>query len=668
MRIFAACPCRAIAFALCVLLTSNTGSHAQLPDGSIAPDFTATDINGVEHNLYDLLDQGKKVIVQFSATWCPPCWSYHTSGALESVWNIYGPDGTDEVFVFFIEGDDTTTLEDLQGTGTATMGDWVSNTPYPIIDNGGNIFDAYQGAYYPTIYTICPNRILTESGQITSAAHAELLFAPGCAAATLSSDVALVEYTGETSGCLGEPATLSVLIMNTGTSALTYATIGVFVDGIQVSTTTWTGNLSTYETADVTLSGYLFSSDSEFEVRLTSGDQNDANDAVTTFFNVGDFATEYIFIEIGTDGWGAETGWVIESSAGEVIAEVPQGTLGNTNEYQWEIMVPADECFEFRIVDSYGDGLHGSQWGSIDGYCRVTSYEGFPTGGLTPVSTILDYDGSYDFSELSVYFQPSGDMVDSELFGCTNPDAINYAPGAQFDDGSCILNAGCLDIGMDFWATEVLFGCHPSASTGYIGDELWYTGAGELATGWVLNVPEMVEDPASGVVYPVHSFEVQSVSGFPAGCTGSLELLSLNGGDQTCLTMDGFPIQLGVYDVVVTGEMSISVFGTPFSIGTWETTLELTVESNPNPISGCTYSGAANYNFIANLDDASCIFSGCTDPAALNYHPLFTEDDGGCLYSCNTGASECPTDVNGDALTTVADLVVLLSQFGYPCE
>jgi serine/threonine protein kinase HipA of HipAB toxin-antitoxin module len=42
-----------------------TVSSAQLPDGSIAPDFTATDIDGVEHNLYDLLDEGKKVILEF---------------------------------------------------------------------------------------------------------------------------------------------------------------------------------------------------------------------------------------------------------------------------------------------------------------------------------------------------------------------------------------------------------------------------------------------------------------------------------------------------------------------------------------------------------------------------------------------------------------------------
>lgn len=33
------------------MLTGLTAT-AQLPDGSLAPDFTLTDINGVSHNLY----------------------------------------------------------------------------------------------------------------------------------------------------------------------------------------------------------------------------------------------------------------------------------------------------------------------------------------------------------------------------------------------------------------------------------------------------------------------------------------------------------------------------------------------------------------------------------------------------------------------------------------
>ena len=41
---------------------------AQLPNGSVAPDFTATDVNGNQHRLYDYLDQGYTVILDISAT------------------------------------------------------------------------------------------------------------------------------------------------------------------------------------------------------------------------------------------------------------------------------------------------------------------------------------------------------------------------------------------------------------------------------------------------------------------------------------------------------------------------------------------------------------------------------------------------------------------------
>ena len=37
--------------------------QAQLPSGSVAPNFTVTDIDGNSWTLYDILDQGKTVLL-----------------------------------------------------------------------------------------------------------------------------------------------------------------------------------------------------------------------------------------------------------------------------------------------------------------------------------------------------------------------------------------------------------------------------------------------------------------------------------------------------------------------------------------------------------------------------------------------------------------------------
>ena len=72
-----------IALIACLSISS---SFAQLPNGSLAPDWTLTDVLGVEHNLYSYLDSGYTVFIDFSAVWCGPCWSYHTGGTLESLY------------------------------------------------------------------------------------------------------------------------------------------------------------------------------------------------------------------------------------------------------------------------------------------------------------------------------------------------------------------------------------------------------------------------------------------------------------------------------------------------------------------------------------------------------------------------------------------------------
>ena len=44
--------------ALALILSISSIATAQLPDGSVAPDFTTTDVNGNTHRLYDYLDEG----------------------------------------------------------------------------------------------------------------------------------------------------------------------------------------------------------------------------------------------------------------------------------------------------------------------------------------------------------------------------------------------------------------------------------------------------------------------------------------------------------------------------------------------------------------------------------------------------------------------------------
>lgn len=380
-----------------IAMTAFT-AQAQLPDGSVAPNFTVTDINGNSWTLYDMLDEGKSVILDFSATWCPPCWSYHNSGAFSDLWDQYGPDGTGELYIMKLESDPNTTLADLQGTGSDTMGDWVTGTNYIIVDDAGPWVD-YQNNYYPTIYTVCPSRILTETGQASAANHYEFISA-NCAFATEPVDANLLGYSGATESCGGDLDVL-VTLQNMGTTPLTSANITVTGGGVNLSYD-WTGNLDTYETAQVNVGSATISNPTNLNISVnTTGDANAANNTISAAIGTATATTSLIKVELRTDNYGEETGWEIRNASGSLVQAVAAGSLGNLTDYEWWVSVPSTGCYTFTLTDEWGDGLNASQWGGENGNCEVKWYN----DDIIYLGTIYENDGTNDFEIESAGFE-----------------------------------------------------------------------------------------------------------------------------------------------------------------------------------------------------------------------------------------------------------------------
>lgn len=144
---------------LCLVAASLLATTASAQLGT-APDFTVTDIEGNTYSLYeDILDEGKIAVVQIAATWCPPCWSLHLTGALQELHEAFGPDGTDQLRVIIYEADPNTTLADLDGTGSNTTGNWTAGVTHSIINESPLQLDMgiWRPFGYPTINVVRPS-------------------------------------------------------------------------------------------------------------------------------------------------------------------------------------------------------------------------------------------------------------------------------------------------------------------------------------------------------------------------------------------------------------------------------------------------------------------------------------------------------------------------------
>lgn len=149
-------------FIACILLLCNMSSKAQLPAGTIAPDFTAIDRNGVTHNLYNYLNQGKYVMLKFGWFGCGSC-----DLARPAYNNIYHNYGCNQKDLIVLEIDPNTSTADATDNNIlalfTSLGNPMDNSlpvhdstyllpkaPYITADGGG---DTIVAMYMATSFT-----------------------------------------------------------------------------------------------------------------------------------------------------------------------------------------------------------------------------------------------------------------------------------------------------------------------------------------------------------------------------------------------------------------------------------------------------------------------------------------------------------------------------------
>jgi hypothetical protein len=348
--------------ALLTFFASNT--YGQLANGTLLPaGIILTDLNGNSYDIDALISGGKTVFIDVSATWVGPSWTFHQTHILEDLFTQYGPAGTDEVRVFWIEGDAATSVDLISGIGANTQGDWTAGTSFPLCDNA-DASNTLQVGFFPTLYMICPSRRVWHiSPSEVNAYWPVSQHIENARSCSNPIDAVLDSYTGETSTC-GTLSPLKVNIQNKGVQTLTSANISAFIGGTQVATTNWTGALEQFQESAVSFgSANLTSiSDLTFTVTPAGTEAAPSDNSLVQTINLAPIITSgNIIVKITSDQYGSESTWKIRRSNNTVVASGGPYTdltaVGTSVQPNVSVTLPSNDCYSFEMSDSYGDGI-----------------------------------------------------------------------------------------------------------------------------------------------------------------------------------------------------------------------------------------------------------------------------------------------------------------------
>ena len=269
---------------------------------------------------------------------------------------------------------------------------------------------------------------------------------------------------------------------------------------------------------------------------------------------------------------------IVDDEGNEVI------DVSGLNDYAigyYTICLQPGTCYTANMLNNTGPlGWYG-------GYFWVTVNNG------TQLITGQLYDG-----EESGSIQFSIDGTCGPVWGCTDPNALNFDPEASANDGSCIYP---------------YYGCTDPAAMNYDPYATTDDGTCQYPEDCLQNLVQFVLN--GGIFENEISWYVYDADGiWVAGSYWNNGYACVGDGCYTIYMYDSFGDgwNNGSLDVYVNGEYSSSY---SMDEGSYD------VQSLGINATGC--------------DE----IAGCTDPLALNYNYTATTDDGSCIYAEDCGAN-----------------------------